>query len=141
MKNASIFVLLTSLFFVGCCNQIKILGTSTSHFNNEQLKEIRKHYDFKKIMSEMIIGSIIVDENQKIGLYKCLIYKKSSSINVIYKFLKFKTRIAFYSKFADENEKNLTAFEIENKNHFSPEEFKKIRDSFLRGVEISGLIM
>ena len=124
-----------------CSAQIKLIGNYVSHFNDKQLKEIRLHFDRDKIMKEMVVGAIVVNDSQEIGLYKFMLYKQQSSVNPIYKVLKFKNKITYYSKNVSENEKILLEFENEYKDIFTLAQLKKIRESFLKGNEVAGRVM
>lgn len=134
-------LVLMLLIYSSCSAQIKLLGNYTSHFNEKQLKEIRVHLDPKKAMKEMVVGAIDVNDSQKIGLYKFMLYKQPSSVNPIYKVLKFKNKIVYYSRNASENEKHLAEFEKEYKDFFTQAQLRNIRESFLKGNEVAGRVM
>lgn len=126
---------------VSCSVQMNFIGNYSPHFSSKEKNEIRHHLDPHGEMKEMIIGGIVVNDSLKIGLYKCIVYKQASSVNAIHKVLKFKEKVVFYSKDMDANEKHLNEFNVEYKKLFTVDELKSIRDSFMKGIEVSGRLL
>ena len=142
MKHLILIILILTVFFsVNCSNEINVMGSQSSHFNKKEIKMIRAHNPHSNQMRELVISSIIINDSIKVGLYKYMIYNTPSSVNAVYKLLKFEDKIIFPSRDSSKNEIYLRDFENSYKHNFNEQQLKLIRELFLKGTEVTGRLL
>jgi hypothetical protein len=123
---------------LSCSNKITVLGEYKKHFGKKEIIEIIGHSDPEKNLTEMVIGVVDINDSAKVGLYTYKLYKSPQSVQALYKVLKFETKIVFPSANKETDKAILNEFETNYSLLFTKEQLNHIKESFLKGTEISG---